>query len=588
MTDPMALQELQDLIEARRDEVVTDEQHFQLEQLLRQNAEARRYFIHYQVLCSELQTIYSDSDLRELAGELTHDTLLGNHEWQRTDCNPGVSLASADNYFDRPNVSHGAYRFRWVPTISVVAGMLLMMILGWQLTYFAFQETDHGPPVATLVAAMDAQWGIGNPLEIGTSLPAIPLELKRGLAELHFASGASVVLQGPVECVLESPSHVTLQRGRITAKVPLEAVGFTVRTEQATIVDLGTEFGVNSAGSGTTDVHVFRGQVALGASQGSTADHQLLGEGVAKRVVVGSAQFESIRSDELAFVRPREFEARVKALSNSPYHRWLVASYQLRREPALVLYYTWDSPVEDQKHVTNRAGATAGKLDGLLGSDTEPNTCPQWVSPGRWPQQRSLRFDASRQQVLRVPHSNELNITQAVTIAVWIRPNTALMPATATLASKCIESSSDARPNYELALVRGTDEPGGLHTIRFRAGSKTLTTPGMRIVPGQWMHVAITSNGSNSILYVNGQPVANGDGADFIPNQGDLLIGTAPQDPQQPIGTKNESFEGLVSEFMLARRMMSEKEIRAMWMTGTPESKIDLAETSADKGWDPK
>lgn len=218
------------------------------------------------------------------------------------------------------------------------------------------------------------------------------------------------------------------------------------------------------------------------------------------------------------------------------------------------------------------AGATAGKLDGLLGNGRDPDTCPQWVSPGRWSQQRALRFDASRRQRLRVPHSNELNITQSLTIAAWIRPHTALLQATAAIATKRTASGDTAQPNYELALIHEQDERGEVQCgLCFRSGSRRVASAGMPVVPGRWMHVAAVANGGQCVLYVDGRRVATGDSADFVPNEGDLWIGTIPGDPQAAGANENESFEGLISELVLVRRMLSETEIHAMWSAGKPE-----------------
>ncbi len=584
MTLRMSDDELRTMIEAVRDGTATPEQHRELELLLRQDANARRYYVQYQLLCADLQAILPAHDRDEPAAAPAAED--GCHRegfgtGRATDrMRPERRRKGAKTQAEGPTpagTAAGASRRRWAWRIGAAAAVLLMLALGspwlWRLRGTRpVPAAGQDATLATLVAAMDAQWGRDAGLAIGSQLPAMPLELKRGLAEIRFASGAAVILQGPVECVLESPSHLTLRRGRISAKVPVEAIGFTVRTDQATVVDLGTEFAVSSAGNGATDVHVFRGQVALGTSFGRQPDRQLLGAGAARRVEVDGSRVESIRSDELAFVRPREFEARIKALDNSPYHRWLAASYQLRREPALVLYYTWDGAVDDPQRAINGAGATAGKLDGLLGNGRDPDTCPQWVSPGRWPQQRALRFDASRRQHLRVPHSNELNITQALTIAAWIRPNTALLQATGAIATKRTVSGDTAQPNYELALIREQDERGEVQCgLCFRSGSRRVASAGMPVVPGRWMHVAAVANGGQCVLYVDGRRVATGDSADFVPNEGDLWIGTIPGDPRAGGANDNESFEGLISELLLVRRMLSETEIHAMWSAGKPE-----------------
>lgn len=562
MTAPLPLGEMKTLIEALRDDTATPEQHARLEDLLRDDPVARAYYVQYQLLCADLQTLLSGDATRSLA-----PILESGAQNRPTTVQSEESLKSL----------RGEPTGRWPWWIGIAAALLIGLFSATRFVPWAGWNAptplgNRGSAVATLKATMDAHWADHESMAVGTRLLAEPLKLEHGLAEIQFTSGANVILQGPVECVLESPSHLTLHRGRLSAKVPVEAIGFTVRTAQATVVDLGTEFGISSEGKDATDVHVFRGQVALGTPVGRHNSRQLLGEGIAKRVEANGSQIEDIRSDELAFVGPKEFEARIKARKNSPYHQWLASSYHLRREPALVLYYTFDNPMEKPDRVINRAGATAGKLDGLLGNGENPDTYPQWVAAGRWPEQRSLRFDASREQQLRVLHCNELNITQALTIAAWIRPNTALLEPTAVIASKRAATGSAARPNYELGLIRRHDARGNAQcALYFCAAGRQIASPGIPVVPGQWMHVAVVANVDHTVLYIDGRPVVQGEGSELIPNEGSLLIG-ASAGRQRPDGRDVAgSFEGLISELLLVRRVLSEREIVAMHIAGKHE-----------------
>ena len=59
-----------------------------------------------------------------------------------------------------------------------------------------------------------------------------------------------------------------------------------------------------------------------------------------------------------------------------------------------------------------------------------------------------------------VPHTNESNLTQALTIAAWIGPEAALMRPTVVIASKRTALSHNAQPSYELVLVCEHNERG--------------------------------------------------------------------------------------------------------------------------------
>jgi hypothetical protein len=60
-----------------------------------------------------------------------------------------------------------------------------------------------------------------------------------------------------------SPMRARAIRGRIAAEVSDDGHGFTIQTPQATVVDLGTVFGVEVGDEGATDVVVFKGAVDL-------------------------------------------------------------------------------------------------------------------------------------------------------------------------------------------------------------------------------------------------------------------------------------------------------------------------------------
>jgi hypothetical protein len=545
MTNSSQREELARLIETMRDSQLSEQQHDRLQTLLRDDAELRRFYVQYQLLHVDLRTTLE---------------------------NKGTKRSNALSKSSSRNV-----RKRWWAVAAAVAAMMLGIFFGRQFDW----EGDRGevpaaasssPAVAKLVAAMDARWSSGGSLRVGSQLPARPLKLESGLAEVRFASGASVVLQGPTECVLESPSHLKLGRGRLSANVPTEAVGFSVRTPVAAVVDLGTEFGVHSNEAGATDVHVFRGQVALGRPSGGGSRKELLDEGMAKHFKADGSQSEELPADELAFVSYQEFEARIRAEKNRPYYRWLAHSYQLRRDPSLIVYYSFDDRLGEEGRVRNRSGASAGRLDAQMGNGTDASTRPARTPSGRWPAQRALRFDASRCQHLRVEHANELNITQAVTVAAWIRPAIALMESEAVIMTKRPRIADETEPNYEFGLMRRADDSGKARcALYFHCGEHRVETADFVVTPGRWMHVAASAGAEGIQLFVDGEAAASRGEVDLVPNDGDLLIGSR-LDPS-PLSDTNKpaSYEGLLGELMMFRRQLTSDEVHELFSVGKQE-----------------
>jgi hypothetical protein len=121
-------------------------------------------------------------------------------------------------------------------------------------------------PFATLVKVAGCKWGACTlPTQTGSRLSAGLLRLDSGKAQITFDNGARLYLQGPAVFYLYSPSRTHLRSGKLVANVPEQAIGFTIETQRAEIVDLGTEFGVNVAQSGDTEVQVLDGEVEVGA-----------------------------------------------------------------------------------------------------------------------------------------------------------------------------------------------------------------------------------------------------------------------------------------------------------------------------------
>lgn len=145
--------------------------------------------------------------------------------------------------------------------------------------------------IAKITGTTDCRWtaDANEPIAtLGSHLAAgRTLKLAKGVAEITFHVGAKVLLEGPSHFEIKSPTAAFLHSGKLTARVPERAHGFVVDTPSARVVDLGTEFGVEAAESGETEVYVFRGLVELVAGaerdDGAAHDRQRLAAGEAQR-----------------------------------------------------------------------------------------------------------------------------------------------------------------------------------------------------------------------------------------------------------------------------------------------------------------
>jgi hypothetical protein len=157
--------------------------------------------------------------------------------------------------------------------------------------------------VAQLTDATNCQWRDANTqLPAGTLLQdGQQLELVRGTAVVTFASGAKVFLEGPASLRLESEKQIHLASGRIAAKVPRQAIGFTVSSSLADFVDLGTMFTLNLASEKSFQLHVFEGlvEVQLNERFGKAARHPVrVAEVTARSFDVESGDIDTLHFQE--------------------------------------------------------------------------------------------------------------------------------------------------------------------------------------------------------------------------------------------------------------------------------------------------
>lgn len=184
---------------------------------------------------------------------------------------------------------------------AIVCGSaLLLMILYGHLTGPAPYE------VATISDSIDAQWSSGMPLSKGTRIASDsrPIQLTRGIVKLRTDEQVEVVLEAPTEFTFRSSSEVSMNYGKLFARVSEQGCGFSVVTPNSKVVDLGTEFGILSHIDGNTEVHLYKGKANLFAGEKNKRKiSHLITEGCAVKVDSRSAAIQEITLDQQALVR---------------------------------------------------------------------------------------------------------------------------------------------------------------------------------------------------------------------------------------------------------------------------------------------
>jgi hypothetical protein len=144
-----------------------------------------------------------------------------------------------------------------------------------------------------------------------------------------------------------------------------------------------------------------------------------------------------------------------------------------------------------------------------------------------------------------VPHNPSIDITDQITITAWIRPN--------AIENKGILTKLNG-DGYELRIF----SDGKLEFRINRASAGTtykLTSKGNYVADGKtWTHVAVTFNGTNSTIYINGSQDNSQtyQTTKIISTDGNLTIGS--------VGAGNR-WNGLLDEIRLYDRALTPSEI---------------------------
>jgi hypothetical protein len=182
--------------------------------------------------------------------------------------------------------------------VSIAAVLLLILTVH-------LVSPRSGFEAATLTDSVHARWAdtamsMRNGTRLATGQETL---LRSGFAELRFDNNAVVTVEGPAEFSIISEDRIKLLYGRIYSSVPQEAIGFSVVTPKAIVIDLGTQFGIQVDFQGTTELHVTKGKTTLVAGEKSGKTSIEVSEGLAHRVSGQSSELTSIQCNQSLFAR---------------------------------------------------------------------------------------------------------------------------------------------------------------------------------------------------------------------------------------------------------------------------------------------
>ena len=513
--------ELNELCSALVDGHATEAQNDRLGKLLGCSEEAREFYV---------RTMGMSASLFEYAGEMQCDAP------------------------EPANVIRPAQWRRWlIPFAAAAAVAIGLMALRYFPGGSPEQNDEQTDTIARLSGAKNCQWAGKVPVTGEDLLRGQRLELRSGVAEVTFDSGAQVVFEGPVTLDLRSQWETELLRGTLKANVPAEAAGFRVTNAAVEVVDLGAEFSMTADEAGAAEVFVHRGSVEVRSRDagGKLMPKSVLLEKQAKRFA--KAGQSDVRD------RDRKF---VGLARKSPVDRLVRATNYVR--------WSFDEGAGDIAAATSNT-----QTNGHISFESAPGAESAWTD-GRWG--KALWLDRGMKATAKLPPPITRN---ARTVALW-----AQIPADAPRSEPgSLVGFSANRSGHPWAEVSWNHLPsdGVYGALRLHTGpASAIGTTSLR--DGKWHHLAavFSQSGKNggkvhTKFYVDGRlepfslkPVAHSP-VEKLPAElaGLLWLGGRPGSSERP--------HAAIDELLIADRPLAPQEIRHLMQTNELMSPEALA-----------
>ncbi|MEX1223375.1 MAG: LamG-like jellyroll fold domain-containing protein, partial [Pirellulales bacterium] len=390
--------------------------------------------------------------------------------------------------------------------------------------------------VARIAGDAGCQWEGDStreePLTAGADLYAGErIVLQSGCAEIAFDDGARVWIEGPTVLVLDQSDACLLEVGRLSADVSQRAVGFTVHTAAAEMVDQGTQFAVFAEANGRAELHVLKGQVLARPPRGEAKSkfEFVLNDGESMSFGVGQPPSRLVDA-KLDLAQP------LFAFTAPPQDdRWREAVQPWLADPHLIAAWLCESQDARRHRLANRAESDA---ENKFAADS---IAASWRI-GRWSTKPALSFGGQGKPD-RVEIANSrgepFHLNGSFTLSAWFRTSQ-LTTEWQAIVTKGDTAWRLHRHGSDDVLAFGTNDGDSANDLR---GSTA-------IVDGQWHHAVCVFEveGEKVVkrLYLDGRLDASAEHPIFelARNESPVWIGNNFERPDR-------TFNGLIDEVLL-------------------------------------
>ncbi|MAT14047.1 MAG: hypothetical protein CMJ46_02110 [Planctomyces sp.] len=301
-------EELNRLISAALDGQLTEAEQSELRAALRESSSARERYLEYAHLDSLLQ--WEQGDLPGLA----------EPPMQKMDESP-IRLSS----------QRQVRRLRWMLAAALAICCLLSGLLFTRIGQPAAVAKNIDPlsesgPVAIISQVEDVVWCSTDLLEsvprkVGSPLSTGWVKIESGKVQIDFYSGATLLLEGPIELGINARNRAHLKEGKLTFFSGDQPEGFYLSSEHAQLYGEGASGGV-VVNDRQLETHALAGTLKLFGSRMplDVPEPVLLEAGNAFVLRKGIRNVEPVEFLSTSFARAEDLELREQPGTSRPFH----------------------------------------------------------------------------------------------------------------------------------------------------------------------------------------------------------------------------------------------------------------------------
>lgn len=508
-----------------------------LQDTLLENADARRLYIDYLMVHTRLFSI-SDEILNEESHriqDVLDEDLMKLSEYEKIAPTIDISKEKPQRNLIQ-NVGYPTREKRIISKLSIFFLAINVAAILFIALFVRFVPV-RGKSYAYVSGVYQAKLqGMQSSLQVGQYLDGKLIKLEKGLLKIQMNDGSEVLLEAPAEVSLEDDDQLFLIRGKLTANVPKEAVGFTVRTPSASIIDYGTEFGVKVDRYAKTEAHVLKGNIKIGVGSNPRILEEILRLSANQAACVSGQTLREIPfgTNQFVYNIPSPFELMAKSLG---------ASVHLRLQ-------------------SDNIGSFSDVMRALAAEDIEINPDLAVVPgpfSGHGSKSYAFRIEGADSTIkIKNVSTIQQNSKGDYSIGCWIRFD--------EIKQQIIYSGHVYKPEGFRLRSLSMKEEGSLRhfasNLNFSGTMWGIHSPDA-LRPGQWYFVMISRNAGDAhakYMYINGKRVAGN-----VAKEGDDTI--KPFDSFQFGGDVGSSrgFKGEIAEILLFPKALNDKEVEQLY-----------------------